>query len=260
VFAARRGVDLSEFALLPFGGAGAVHAGAVAEELGMRRIIVPARPGAFSALGLLCTDVLHDYIRSELGALDRLDPAHAEEIFRDIEAKATSELAGEGLDPGTAVFERDLDMRYAGQGYELRVPLAGLSRRALDINALTAVRRRFDEVHEKIHGHAAKEKAVEVVSYRLRVRVAVPKYSPQAAQLRKPSSPPLAALKGTRRVFFEPGKAVKTTVYDRDPLAVGTVFTGPAIIEQFDATTVVPHGWHVLVDRYGNLILDRKES
>ena len=123
VFAARRGVDLSEFALLPFGGAGAVHAAAVAEELGMRRIVVPARPGAFSALGLLCTDVLHDYIRSELGALDRLDPAHAEQLFRDIEAKAASELAEEGLDPSAASFERDLDMRYAGQGYELRVPL-----------------------------------------------------------------------------------------------------------------------------------------
>jgi len=260
VFAARRGVGLSEFALLPFGGAGAVHAGAVAEELGMRRIIVPARPGAFSALGLLCTDVLHDYIRSELGALDRLNPAHAEEIFRDIEARAAGELFEEGLDPSKAVFERDLDMRYAGQGYELRVPLGGLWQGALDAKALAAVRRRFDEVHEKIHGHAAKEKAVEVVSYRLRVRVAVPKYSPQAAEVRKPSSPTLAALKGTRRVFFEPGKAVKTTVYDRDKLAVGTVFTGPAIIEQFDATTVVPHGWHVMVDRYGNLILERKES
>ncbi len=248
VFAARRGVDLSEFALLPFGGAGAVHAGAVAEELGMRRIIVPARPGAFSALGLLCTDVLHDYIRSELGALDRLDPAHAEEVFGDIEAKAASELVEEGLDPGAAVFERDLDMRYAGQGYELRVPLGGLWQGALDAKALAAVRRRFDDVHEKIHGHAAKEKAVEVVSYRLRVRVAVPKYSPQAAEMRKPSSPALAALKGTRRVFFESGKAVKTTIYDRDKLAVGTVFTGPAIIEQFDATTVVPHGWHIQVD------------
>ena len=260
VFAARRGVDLSEFALLPFGGAGAVHAGAVAEELGMRRIIVPARPGAFSALGLLCTDVLHDYIRSELGGLDRLDPAHAEEVFRDIEAKAAGELVEEGLDPGAAVFERDLDMRYAGQGYELRVPLGGLWQGALDAQALAAVRRRFDEVHKKIHGHAAKEKAVEVVSYRLRVRVAVPKYSPQAAEMRKPSSPALAALKGTRRVFFESGKAVKTTIYDRDKLAVGTVFTGPAIIEQFDATTVVPHGWHIQVDRYGNLILEHKES
>jgi N-methylhydantoinase A len=259
VFAARRGVDLSEFALLPFGGAGAVHAGAVAEELGMRRIIVPARPGAFSALGLLCTDVLHDYIRSELGALDRLDPAHAEDIFRDIEARAASELAAEGLEPGTAAFERDLDMRYAGQGYELRVPLSGLWREALDGKALAAARLRFDEVHEKIHGHAAKEKAVEVVSYRLRVRVAVPKYSPQALPAGKPSSPPLAAVKGTRRVFFDARKAVKTTIYDRERLVAGAGFTGPAIVEQFDATIVVPHGWHALVDRYGNLVLERRD-
>jgi N-methylhydantoinase A len=256
VFAARRGVDLTEFALLPFGGAGAVHAGAVAEELGMRRIIVPARPGAFSALGLLCTDVLHDYIRSELSALDRLDPAHAEAMFRELEAKAASELAEEGLDPSAAVFERDLDMRYAGQGYELRVSLGGLWQHKLDGNALSAVRLRFHEVHEKIHGHAAKEKIVDVVSYRLRIRIAVPKYSPQPLPAGKPSSPPLAAVKGTRRVLFDANKAVKTTVYDRDQLAAGTVFRGPAIVEQFDATTVVPHNWHAAVDRYGNLVLE----
>jgi N-methylhydantoinase A len=259
VFAARRGVDLNEFALLPFGGAGAVHAGAVAEELGMHRIIVPARPGAFSALGLLCTDVLHDYIRSELATLDRLDPAHADEIFREMEAKAASELAEEGLDPSAALFERDFDMRYAGQGYELRVPLAGLWQKSLDAESLGAARLRFDEVHEKIHGHAAKEKAVEIVSYRLRVRVAVPKYTPQAAPAGKPSSPPLPAVKGTRRVFYDPRKAVEATVYDRDKLPVGCGFSGPAIVEQFDATTVVPHGWHVEVDRYGNLILGREQ-
>ena len=259
VFAARRGVDLGEFALLPFGGAGAVHAAAVAEELGMRRIIVPARPGAFSAIGLLCTDVLHDYIRSELGPLDRLGAAHAEDIFREIEAKAASELAEEGLDPSTASFERDLDMRYAGQGYELRVPLSGLWQTALDGKTLKAARERFDEVHEKIHGHAAKEKSVEVVSYRLRVRVSVPKFSPQALPARALSPPPPAAVKGTRRVFFDAQKPVETTIYDRDRLAVGVTFTGPAIVEQFDATTVVPLGWHAFVDRYGNLILERRD-
>jgi len=258
VFAARRGVDLGEFALLPFGGAGAVHAAAVAEELGMRRIIVPARPGAFSALGLLCTDVLHDYIRSELGQLDRLDPAHAEALFRDIEAKAASELAEEGLDPSAAVFERDLDMRYAGQGYELRVPLAGLWDKALDAKALRAARERFDEVHARIHGHAAKEKGVEVVSYRLRVRVSVPKFKPQASAERAPSPPPPAAVKGKRSVFFEPQKTTETTIYDRDKLAVGVTFVGPAIVEQFDATTVVPPGWRAVVDRYNNLILERR--
>jgi N-methylhydantoinase A len=257
VFAARRGVDLSEFVLLPFGGAGAVHAAAVAAELGMRRIIVPARPGAFSALGLLCTDVLHDYVRSQLGPLDRLDPMHAEEIFRDMEAKAASELAEEGLDPSAAAFERDLDMRYAGQGYELRVPLSGLWQKTLDGAALAAVRKRFDDVHERIHGHAAKEKAVEVVSYRVRVRVGVPKFSPQPLPARPPSTPPAAAIKATRQVFFDAQQPTATTIYDRERLAVGVAFSGPAIVEQFDATTVVPPAWRAAVDRYSNLILER---
>src|SRR5260370_42162183 len=102
VFAARRGVDLSEFALLPFGGAGAVHAAAVAEELGMRRIVVPARPGAFSALGLLCTDVLHDYIRSELRTLAGVTADHAEDIFRHLLGTARAELAAGAIIPADA--------------------------------------------------------------------------------------------------------------------------------------------------------------
>src|SRR5713226_10015830 len=97
VFAARRGVDLTTFTLLPFGGAGAVHAAAVAEELGMTRILVPPRPGAFSALGLLCTDVVHDYIRSELKPLAEIAPDHAEDIFRQLERKAREELGAEGM-------------------------------------------------------------------------------------------------------------------------------------------------------------------
>jgi N-methylhydantoinase A len=259
VFAARRGVNLNEFALLPFGGAGAVHAAAVAEELGMRRIVVPARPGAFSALGLLCTDVLHDYIRSELGPLDRLEPAHAEDVFRQIESKAANELTEEGLDPTSAIFERELDLRYAGQGYELRVPLSGLWRDALDGKALAAARERFDEVHARIHGHAAKEKGVEVVSYRLRVRVSVPKYTPQTLPPRPSSSPPLGAAKGARRVYFNAAKAVEAAIYDRTQLDVGVTFAGPAIVEQFDATTVVPPGWRAFVDRHSNLILEQSD-
>jgi N-methylhydantoinase A len=257
VFAARRGVDLSAFALLPFGGAGAVHAAAVAAELGMRRIVVPPRPGAFSALGLLCTDVLHDYIRSELCPLDRLAPAHGEAIFHELQGKARAELAAEGLDPRAAVFEREFDMRYAGQGYELRVPLSGPSDGALTAEALTATRAKFDAVHEHIHGHAAKEKGVEIVSYRLRVRVGVPKFSPHALEARPPSPPSKTAIKATRDVFFSAEGATGTTIYDRDQLDVGATFPGPAIVEQFDATTVVPPGWRASVDRFGNLILER---
>ena len=161
--------------------------------------------------------------------------------------------------PSAAAFERDLDMRYAGQGYELRVPLSGLWQTALDGKAFKAVRERFDEVHAKIHGHAAKEKSVEVVSYRLRVRVAVPKYQPQALPAGAASSPPPASIKGMRRVSFDAGKAIDATIYDRDKLSVGVSFAGPAIVEQFDATTVVPPGWHAFVDRYGNLILERAD-
>jgi len=262
VFAARRGVDLAQFALLPFGGAGAVHAAAVAEELGMPRIVVPPRPGAFSALGLLCTDVLHDYIRSELCPLDRLDPAHAQALFGELEAKAASELAEEGLDPAAAAFERGFDMRYAGQGYELRVPLAGGGGvehagqgPALDVKALAAARSRFDEVHARIHGHAAAEKDVEVVSYRLRVRVGVPQYAPRALDAGRAAPPPPAAVKAMRHVLFDAGPALEAKIYDRDRLDVGASFPGPAIVEQFDATTVVPPGWRTVVDRYGNLIL-----
>ena len=119
VVAAKRGVDPHDFTLLPFGGAGAVHAASVAEELGMRRILVPERPGAFSALGLLCSDVVHDYVRSELRPLGLVTPAHAEAVFAGLETRATEELAAEGLDPAAARRLRELDLRYVGQGYEL---------------------------------------------------------------------------------------------------------------------------------------------
>jgi len=141
VFAAKRGVDLSAFTLLPFGGAGAVHAAAVAEELGMRRILVPARPGAFSALGLLCTDVVHDYIRSELKPLDAVTPEHVEEIYGQLQAKAHAELFAEGMRAADARFFREIDLRYAGQGYELRTPLDGLFIERVTAESLAAAGR-----------------------------------------------------------------------------------------------------------------------
>ena len=267
VFAAKRGVDLSAFTLLPFGGAGAVHAAAVAQELGMRRILVPPRPGAFSALGLLCTDVVHDYIRSELKPLTEVTPDHAEDIFAALETKARAELQAEGMNAADAKFIRELDLRYTGQGYELRTPLDGLFAARLDEAALAAVRARFDQRHAQIHGHAAKERPVEVVSYRVRVRVTVPKYKPVPAT--PPRSPRAieAAVKGRRRIYFPPpnppplagegkgGGWVEARLYERDRLDIGSTLTGPAIVEQFDATTVIPAGWSARVDAYRNLIL-----
>jgi N-methylhydantoinase A len=256
VFAAKRGVDLSAFTLLPFGGAGAVHAAAVAEELGMRRILVPPRPGAFSALGLLCTDVVHDYIRSELRPLAEISADHAEEVFRQLEERARAELAAEGMRPADARFTRELDLRYTGQGYELRTPLDGLFVGMLTADSLRAARDRFDERHAQIHGHAAKERPVEIVSYRLRVRVAVPKYEPRAQAAPPAPRPAAGAVKGQRRASFN-GTIMEATLYERDRLDIGTSIAGPAIVEQFDATTVIPSGWSGQVDGCHNLILAR---
>lgn len=256
VVAAKRGVDPREFTLLPFGGAGAVHAAAVAEELGISRILVPPRPGAFSALGLLCTDVVHDYIRSELRPLDQISPDHAGQIFHELEARASSELKDEGLDPAAAQHHRELDMRYVGQGYELRVPLDGLGKNGLDDAAIAAARERFDEIHARLHGHAAAEKSVEVVSYRLRVRVTVPRYEPSPPVEATPHDAPESSLAGKREVYFDGETAQIAKVFDRGGLDAGARMEGPAIIEQFDATTVVPPGWTVFVGGNLSLILN----
>jgi N-methylhydantoinase A len=254
VIAAKRGVDLSTFTLLPFGGAGAVHAAAIADELGMRRILVPARPGAFSALGLLCTDVVHDYVRSELKSLADIAAEHAETIFSGLEQKGRAELKDEGLNPSDARFSRELDLRYAGQGYELRTPLEGLCDTVVTTQTLGAVRKRFDERHAQIHGHSARDRPVEVVSYRVRLRVSVPKFEPHRQESRVPCEKKQAR-KGERTVWFDAATEVIATLYERDGLDVGATLVGPAIVEQFDATTVIPPGWHGTVDGYGSLAL-----
>jgi N-methylhydantoinase A len=231
-----------------------VHAAAVAAELGMRRILVPPQPGAFSALGLLCTDVVHDYIRSELRPLVEVTADHAEEIFGQLEGRAREELDAEGLDPARASFARELDLRYAGQGYELRTPLDGLFVGRLTAATLVAAREKFDQRHAQIHGHAANERPVEVVSYRLRLRVRVPKYEPRAAKPAQSSDG--EATKGKRNISLY-GTMMQATLYERDRLAVGAAVNGPAIIEQFDATTVIPPDWCARVDGFRNLILRR---
>jgi N-methylhydantoinase A len=256
VFAAKRGVDLTSYTLLPFGGAGAVHAAAVAEELNMQRILVPPRPGAFSALGLLCTDVVHDYIRSELKPLSDVAPDHAEAIYAQLEAKALEELIAEGMQPENARYLRELDLRYTGQGYELRTPLDGLYDATLNAASLVAARKRFDERHAQIHGHAAADRPVEVVSYRVRLRVAVPKYEPREETAPAKPRSVADALKGRRTVYFDGRSPVETRVYERDGLDVGVGVEGPAIVEQFDATTIIPPGWAARVDTFHNLILE----
>ncbi len=253
VRAATKAVDVRGFTLVPFGGAGPVHAAMVATELGIRRVLVPPHPGAFSALGLLCSDVVHDYVRSELGPFEALAPGDAETRFAELEARARSELAAEGFDADAAIFGRELDLRYAGQGYELRTPLTGIAARPITADDLDRLRARFDELHEAYHGHAARNAPVEVVSYRLRARMEVAKIEPaRVPQAEAPGPAPTAA----RLVRFEDGRARETPIHDRSALSAGHSLNGPIIIEQFDTTTVVPPGWRMSVDEFANLVLE----
>ncbi len=251
--AAKKGLDLAGHTLVPFGGAGPVHAALVAEDLGVMRVLVPRNPGAFSALGLLCSDVRHDYLRSELASLKTLDPARAESCFATLEGQARTELSHEGLADGDTVFLRELDLRYAGQGYELRVALEGVAA-PLDADALQEIAIRFHAQHAAVHGHCAEDSDVEIVSYCLRAIVQMRKYAPLPQRQGVATSP---EQRGRRRVTLSPQRAFDAAIVRRDDIETGWRAPGPVIIEQRDSTTLVPDGWSVRCDEWSNLILER---
>jgi N-methylhydantoinase A len=250
VQAAKRAVDLASFVLVAFGGAGPLHAAAIAVELGITRVLVPPNPGAFSALGLLCTDIVHDYVRSRPAPLAALAPAVANRIFGELEAQAHADLVQEGLDR-PAQIERSLDLRYSGQGYELPVAIANGDVSERDLADAAA---RFHSEHKVLHGHSAPDQPVEVMSYRVRVRVAVPKFDlrfrPDDGQAVKPT-----AIR-TAEIRLVDGPPISVPVYARGSLSTGQAVAGPAIVRQLDATTLLPPGWTARVDGHRNLILE----
>jgi N-methylhydantoinase A len=244
-----RGHDLREFVLLAFGGAGPVHAGRLARELGMAGVVVPRHPGVFSATGLLMSDVKHDYVQSRLAPLAEVSPAMANDMLERLAAQARDELRDDGFVPGQIRLERAIDMRYAGQGYEIAVPCPA---RALTAADLTALRTAFDRRHEATFGHMAPEQPVEIVSYRVRGIGVVP---PVELPKFRPTGAPLAeAQRGCRRARFD-GADVDCPVYQRDRIDVGACLTGPAILDQLDCTTVIYPGQLARVDEWKNLIV-----
>ena len=251
VQAAKKVVDLAAASLVAFGGAGPVHAAMVAAELGIRCVVVPPRPGAFSAMGLLCSDVVHDYIRSEIVEVEAMDAHYAETCFRALEEQAGRELAAEGFGESEQLFVRELDLRYAGQGYEIRTPLDGLEWRPVTEAGLAQLRERFHALHLRLHGHAAPDSTIEAVSFRLRARVPVPK--PDVAEHREAPEPaPEAA--SVRPVTFDGRTQLEAPVHARTDIGDDAI-RGPLIVEQADATTVVPPGWSARRDRFGNIVL-----
>jgi N-methylhydantoinase A len=245
-----RGHDLREFMLVPFGGAGPIHAGAIADSLEMAGLVVPLHPGVFSAIGLLMSNVKHDYIRSRMTQFADAAPAEVEAVFAELEAQALADLDDEGFARGDIQLARALDMRYAGQGYELTIP-CGAIRGADD---LAEVRRLFDETHKVQFGHSAPEEVVEIVSWRLQSTGVV---SPVETKRFAATGVSLeVALRERRSVRFL-GRDHDCPVYQRERLDVGHAIEGPAVIEQYDCTIVLEPGQVATVDEMKNLVVRR---
>ncbi len=247
-----RGYDLRDFTLVAFGGAGPVHAGKLAQDLGIPRVIVPLYPGITSAMGLLMADVKHDYVRSKLGLLRDINPTEANATFYALETSARRDLAAEGFSEDIIRLERFLDLRYAGQGYEVTIPVPSFP---LEKEILPRVRYEFDTTHKRLFGHQALEKPVEIVSYRLVGYGLVPQvelatYAPEGRDVS-------SAQKGNREVYFGRDVGIYACpVYVRDRLEPGIVLKGPAIVEQMDSTTVIYPEQMAQVDCYKNIIIE----
>ncbi len=237
-----RGYDPREMAMIAFGGAGPMHAAALADELGIREVVIPPNPGVFSAVGLLAADLRCDRVESVMRPVERVDAQWLETRFRRLEAEAQKDVR-EGDGRRTVVVRRALDLRYVGQSYELtvpgEVPLA---------NAAEAFRAR----HAEIYGYSPPREPVEVVN----TRVTALGIMPPLAMWEAPAGPPPAGRPGTRRAHFE-GQWVEAPVLARRALETGRVVAGPAIVEEDEATTVVPSGWSVRRGDAGTLLLRR---
>jgi N-methylhydantoinase A len=239
-----RGYDPRDYTLVAFGGAGGLHACGLAAALEIPRILVPKFPGGLSALGILRADVVKDFSRTVLLAVDSQRAAkaalHAE--FAAMENYAAKDMRREGFDARKIRIERLLDMRYVGQAYELNVSANG------DFIAS------FHRVHEKRYGYSDAKRAVEIVNVRARAIGSTPK--PALPKIAHGTADASASLKGEREVFFS-GRGTMACVYDRSQLRAGNRFRGPAIVTEYSATTVVLPGCAVRVDPYGNLLMER---
>ncbi len=237
VVSIERGYDPREFALVAFGGAGALHACELADALSIPSVLVPALPGALSALGILASDVVKDFSRTLVWNVAQLPKTQLDAEFRALEDRARQEFAKEQWE-GKPHLRRSVDLRYRGQGFELNLLYT------------PGVVPDFHAEHQRRYGYSHPGRELEVVTVRLRATIAAPKVN------LKPAAEHGQATAEKARVIFA-AKSVNTAILDRASLATNQTFRGPAIITEYSATTVVPPGWNGRIDKAGNLLLTR---
>jgi N-methylhydantoinase A len=252
VISVQRGHDPRDYTLVAFGGAGPLHAARLAKELEIRRILVPRNPGILCATGLLLTDLRADFAATRLTTLGDAAVGAMADAFLGLAAQAEAWFTAEGITADARQVSRSVDMRYAGQNYELPIPLPPGAITAATLNALDAG---FAEVHRRMYGFVADGEPVQLVTFRIEASGLVPKAT-FAAQPDAGTEASMAII-GKRDVWLpERGGFVTCRVYGRDALRAGNRFPGPAIVEQMDATTVVLPDMVAQVEPYLNLILE----
>jgi len=248
-----RGLDPKDFALLAFGGAGPMHACAIARQLGIPEIIVPSGPGAFSAMGMLVSDVRHDFVRTFPVVTDDGQALVSVNVkFHEMIDEAAGVLEQEGTPRSLMEFRRLVDMRYSGQEYTISIPL---SKETLDADHLAELRAHFHTLHERNYGHSSPTEPTEIVNLRVVAigRVAKPQLGMIETGSRQPT--PGARL-GEIDTYFPTARAsVRTQLYNREELLAGNRIRGPAIVIEKTATTVVEPGFELEVMPQGHLSL-----
>ena len=246
---AARGLDPAGFALVPFGGAGPTHANLLAEEVGIGSVVIPPAAGTFCALGAVAADLRRDFVRSLRRPLDAASAALLQTVFAELTAEGTAWLDHEGEQATGRRIERGIDMRYAGQAYELRVRLDE------GCHTQDAVAEAFHREHERIYGFRDGDSPVELGTARL----AMVGETAKLAQPRIPAGDGQPRASG-RRPLFRRGAWLDAAVYARAVFGAGDKVSGPAIIEQEDTTTILLPGWSARADEAGNLHLERQPS
>ncbi|MCH8007657.1 MAG: hydantoinase/oxoprolinase family protein [Chloroflexi bacterium] len=247
VISVERGHDPRRFTLVAFGGAGPLHACQLAESLGIPRVLVPLFPGVLSAFGMAAAPITTDHVQALLATVD--DGASLERrlgrVLDGLESRARRELARQGYKRKVRIM-RSLDLRYAGQSYELTVPISS--------EKATTYSRAFHAAHKRRYGHSDPLRAVEVVSARVRAQAPGAPVRMQALPRRKPG---MRAAR-IQRVPVRFDRERQTWMYERGRLRAGDRLRGPALVLQLDSTTVIPPGWRGRVDRVGNLVLEQE--
>ncbi len=251
----KRGYDPREFAMVAFGGAGPIHAAAIAKELRVPTVIVPPHSGVFSALGMLMADLRHDLSQTYIMALADAEPDGVKDLLGELERRVADVFAKENVSADAIAMTYQLDLRYVGQEHTLAVPVAGDFSGDAKVEIATA----FDDQHLRVYGHNAPEEAKEIVSLKVIGLGNVTK--PKLERIDAGDGTPLEAARlGTRDVYVGHGRYLPFAIYRRDALLAGNVVPGPAVIEEVTATAVVEPEQTCTVDPYGNLVISLNEG